>query len=78
MPETIVFTDNAANSPQTVPMTGTGTGTPTPLSIDNQFYACSGGVCDITGCADPTIVNNFYANTFTAQGGTPPYTWSSS
>jgi hypothetical protein len=77
MPDAIVFTDNAANSPQTVPMTGTGTGTSTPLSIDDQFYACSGGVCDITD-GDPTIVNNFYANGFTAQGGTPPYTWSSS
>ena len=77
MPESIVFTDNAANSPQTVPMTGTGTGTSTPLSIDDQFFACSGGVCDITD-GDPAIVNNFYANSFTAQGGTPPYTWSSS
>jgi hypothetical protein len=77
MPESIVFTDNAANSPQTVPMTGTGTGTSTPLSIDDQFFACSGGVCDITD-GDPTIVSNFYANSFTAQGGTPPYTWSSS
>jgi hypothetical protein len=75
MPENIVFTDNAANSPQTVPMTGTGTGTQTPLSIDDQFFACSGGVCDITD-GNPTIVNNFYANGFTAQGGMPPYTWS--
>jgi Abnormal spindle-like microcephaly-assoc'd, ASPM-SPD-2-Hydin len=77
MSESIVFTDNAANSPQSVSMTGTGTGTSTPLSIDDQFFACSGGVCDITD-AFPTIVNNFYANGFTAQGGTPPYTWSSS
>jgi Abnormal spindle-like microcephaly-assoc'd, ASPM-SPD-2-Hydin len=77
MPDSIVFTDNAANSPQTVSMTGTGTGTSTPLSIDDQFFACSGGVCDITD-SDPRIVNNFYANSFTAQGGTPPYTWSSS
>jgi hypothetical protein len=77
MPESIAFTDNAANSPQSVPMTGTGTGTATPLSIDDQFFACSGGVCDITDNF-PTIVNNFYANGFTAQGGTPPYTWSSS
>jgi hypothetical protein len=66
MPESIVFTDNAANSPQSVPMTGTGTGTATPLSIDDQFFACSGGVCDITN-NNPTIVNNFYANSFTAQ-----------
>jgi hypothetical protein len=58
-------------------MTGTGTGTQTPLSIDDQFFACSGGVCDITN-NDPRIVNNFYATSFTAQGGTPPYTWSSS
>lgn len=77
MPDSIVYTDNAANSPQTVPITGTGTGTPTPLSIDDQFYACSGGVCDITD-NDPAIVNNFYANSFIAQGGVPPYTWSSS
>ena len=77
MPENLVFTDNAANSPQTVPMTGTGTGTQTPLSIDDQFFACAGGVCDITN-NDPRIVNNFYATGFTAQGGTPPYTWSSS
>jgi hypothetical protein len=76
MPENIVFTDNAANSPQTVAMTGTGTGTQTPLSIDDQFFACSGGVCDITN-NDPRIVNNFYATSFSAQGGTPPYTWSS-
>jgi hypothetical protein len=77
MPDSIVFTDNAANSPQTVAMTGTGTGTSTPLSIDDQFFACSNGVCDITD-NDPRIVNNFYATSFTAQGGTPPYTWSSS
>jgi len=69
MPDSIVFTDNAPKSPQTVSMTGTGTGTgtSTPLSIDDQFYACSGGVCDLTD-GDPTIVNNFYANSFTAQG----------
>jgi hypothetical protein len=77
MPESLVFTDNAATSPQTVAMTGTGTGTQTPLSIDDQFFACSGGVCDITN-NDPRIVNNFYATGFIAQGGTPPYTWSSS
>jgi hypothetical protein len=77
MPDSIVFTDNAANSPQSVSLTGTGTGTQTPLSIDDQFFACSGGVCDITD-GFPTIVNNFYANGFQAQGGAPPYTWSSS
>lgn len=77
MPDDIVFTDNAPNSPQSVPITGTGTGTQTPLSIDNQFYACAGGVCDITD-NDPQIVNNFYATSFLAQGGTPPYTWSAS
>lgn len=77
MPDSIVFTDNAPNSPQSVPITGTGTGTQTPLSIDNQFYACSGGVCDITD-NDPRIVDNFYSTSFIAQGGAPPYTWSSS
>lgn len=77
MPENIVFTDNATSSPQVVPMTGTGIGAGTPLSIDDQFYACTGGVCDITDGA-PSIVSNFYASSFLAQGGTPPYTWSSS
>ena len=75
MPESIVFTDNAANSPQTVSMTGTGTGTSTPLSIDDQFFACSAGVCDI-GAGSNVFVNNFFTTTFEASGGTPPYTWS--
>jgi ASPM-SPD-2-Hydin domain-containing protein len=39
-------TDNAANSPQTAPITGTGTGTNPPLAINTQFFTCSGGVCD--------------------------------
>ncbi len=44
---TLNVTDNAAGSPQTVPLTGTGTGTNPPLAIDTQFFTCSGGVCDI-------------------------------
>jgi hypothetical protein len=75
MPSDVAWTDNAAGSPQQVPLSGTGSGTQTPLAIDDQFFACSGGVCDITD-GDPTIVNNFYANGFQANGGTPPYTWS--
>src|ERR671930_518418 len=32
------LTDNAAGSPQTVPLTGTGTGTSAPLAIDTRFF----------------------------------------
>jgi hypothetical protein len=69
------LTDNAANSPQTVPITGTGTGQNPPLAIDTQFFACGNGVCDI-GAGQNVFVNNFFTTTFSASGGTAPYTWS--
>lgn len=48
-----ILTDNAAGSPQTVPITGTGTGTNPPLTITTQFLSCAGGVCDIaTGSSE--------------------------
>src|ERR671932_1473440 len=69
------LTDNAANSPQTVPITGTGTGTNPPLAIDTQFFTCANGVCDV-GAGQNVFVNNFFTTTFNATGGTAPYTWS--
>jgi hypothetical protein len=69
-----ILTDNAANSPQTVPITGTGTGTNPPLAITTQFFTCAGGVCDI-GAGSNVFVNNFFTTTFEASGGTAPYTW---
>src|ERR671932_2351549 len=46
-----VLTDNASNSPQRAPLTGTGTtapGTTAPaLTIDTQFFSCASGVCDV-------------------------------
>ena len=69
------LTDNAANSPQTVPLTGTGTGTNPPLAIDSRFFSCANGVCDI-GAGRSVFVNNFFTTTFSASGGTPPYRWS--
>ncbi|HEX6679290.1 MAG TPA: choice-of-anchor D domain-containing protein, partial [Gaiellaceae bacterium] len=69
------LTDNAANSPQTVPLTGTGTGTNPPLAIDSRFFSCASGVCDI-GAGQSVFVNNFFTTTFSASGGTPPYRWS--
>ena len=74
---TLNFTDNAANSPQTVPLTGTGTGTNPPLTIDTQFFTCANGVCDI-GAGSNVFVNNFFTTSFEANGGSPPYTWSGS
>src|SRR5919198_6504368 len=41
------LTDNAAGSPQTVPLSGTGTGTNPPLTIDSRFFTCANSVCDI-------------------------------
>ncbi len=72
---TLSVTDNAAGSPQTVPLTGTGTGTTAPLAIVTQFFTCSGGVCDI-GAGSNVFVNNFFTTSFEATGGTAPYTWS--
>ena len=76
---TLTLTDNAGNSPQSAPLTGTGTtpagATPAPLAIDTRFMTCSGGVCDIAGGSN-VFVNNFFSTSFLASGGTPPYTWS--
>jgi hypothetical protein len=72
----VVYTDNAAGSPQTVPITGTGTGgTAQPLAIVTQFFTCSGGVCDI-GAGSNVFVSNFFTTSFEATGGTAPYTFS--
>jgi hypothetical protein len=70
----LIITDNAANSPQTAPVTGTGIGTNPPLTINTQFMTCSGGVCDI-GAGSNVFVNNFFTTTFLASGGTAPYSW---
>jgi hypothetical protein len=72
---TLIVTDNAATSPQTVPISGTGTGTAPQLTIDTRFFTCAGGVCDI-GAASNVFVNNFFTTTFLASGGHDPYTWS--
>jgi hypothetical protein len=75
---TFILTDNAPNSPQTASLTGTGTTpagtTPPPLAIDNEFFSCSGGVCDVGDSS--VFVNNFFTTTFLAQHGTPPYRFS--
>ena len=68
------LTDNAAGSPQTVPLTGTATGTSAPLAIDSRFFTCANGVCDI-GAGQNVFVNNFFSTSFLASGGTAPYTW---
>jgi hypothetical protein len=74
-----VVTDNAPNSPQRAPLTGTGTtapGTTAPaLAIDTQFFTCANGVCDV-GAGSNVFVNNFFTTTFRATGGTEPYRWS--
>jgi len=72
---TFILTDNAPASPQTVPISGTGTGTNPALAIDSRFFSCANGVCDI-GAGHNVFVNNFFTTTFTASGGTAPYTWS--
>ncbi len=71
---TFIVTDNAADSPQSAPITGTGLGDTPPLSINTQFFTCSNGVCDI-GAGSNVFVNNFFTTTFLASGGTAPYTW---
>ena len=73
--ENVTFTDNAPDSPQSVPLTGGGTGTAAPLAINDQFFSCANGVCDI-GAGSNVFVNNFYTNSFLASGGAQPYTWS--
>lgn len=72
---TVTYTDNASNSPQTVSLTGGGTGTAAPLTINDQFFTCSNGVCDI-GAGSNVFVNNFFSTSFLASGGTSPYAWS--
>lgn len=72
---TFTVTDNAADSPQSATLTGTGTGTAPALAIDTQFFTCTNGVCDI-GAGSNVFVNNFYTTSFSATGGTSPYTWS--
>lgn len=71
----LTVTDNAPGSPQTAPITGTGTGQNPPLALNNQFFTCAGGVCDI-GANSNVFVNNFFSRTFLASGGNPPYTFS--
>jgi hypothetical protein len=72
---TFILTDNAAASPQTVPLTGTGTGQNPPLAIDSRFFTCTNGVCDI-GAGHNVFVGNFFSTSFLASGGTAPYSWS--
>jgi putative Ig domain-containing protein/HYDIN/CFA65/VesB family protein len=72
---TFILTDNAPASPQTVPISGTGTGTNPSLALDNRFFTCANGVCDI-GAASNVFVNNFFSTGFLASGGAPPYTFS--
>jgi hypothetical protein len=72
---TFILTDNAANSPQSAPITGTGTGTNAPLAIDSRFFTCTNGVCDV-GAGSNVFVNNFFSTSFIASGGTAPYRWS--
>src|SRR5204862_679445 len=54
---TFILTDNAGNSPQNVPITGTGTGTNPALAIDSQFFSCANGVCDV-GAGRNVFINN--------------------
>lgn len=72
---TLNVLDNAANSPQALTLTGTGAGSadgsPTPLTVNTFGMNCSAS-CDI---ASPQIVNNFFATSVVAGGGTAPYSW---
>jgi Abnormal spindle-like microcephaly-assoc'd, ASPM-SPD-2-Hydin len=72
---TLIVTDNAPNSPQTASITGTGTGATPTLALDNRFFSCANGVCDV-GAGSNVFVNNFFTTTFLATGGSPPYTFS--
>jgi HYDIN/CFA65/VesB-like, Ig-like domain len=72
---TLIVTDNAPNSPQTASITGTGTGTTPALALDNRFFSCTNGVCDV-GAGSNVFVNNFFTTTFLATGGSPPYAFS--
>jgi hypothetical protein len=72
---TLIVTDNAPNSPQTASITGTGAGTTPTLALDNRFFSCANGVCDV-GAGSNVFVNNFFTTTFLATGGSPPYTFS--
>jgi Putative Ig domain/HYDIN/CFA65/VesB-like, Ig-like domain len=72
---TFILTDNAAGSPQTVPISGSGTGQNPPLAIDSRFFTCANGACDI-GAGHNVFVKNFFSTSFLASGGTAPYTWS--
>lgn len=71
---TFILTDNAANSPQQVPITGAGEGSTPALAIDTQFFTCANGVCDIAANSN-VFVNNFFTTSFEATGGTAPYTF---
>lgn len=71
---TFILTDNAADSPQTVPITAAGSGTNPPLAINTGFFACTTGVCDIAPGTN-VFPNNFFTTTFQASGGAAPYTW---
>jgi len=72
---TLSVNDTGAGSPQTVPISATGTGQNAALAIDNRFFTCANGVCDI-GAGHNVFVNNFFSTSFLASGGTEPYTWS--
>ncbi len=71
--------DTAANSPQTIAVTGTGTSPngPTPLSIATTGLTCTAaGVCAL-GFDGDQLVNNFYFTSLGVQGQlNPPFTWS--
>jgi hypothetical protein len=79
-PRTAQFTiiDTAANSPQTITVTGSGTSTagPTPLSVDTTGLTCTAGVCAL-GFDGDQLVKNFYFTSFGVQGQlAPAFTWS--
>jgi hypothetical protein len=70
--------DTAANSPQTITVTGTGTSPngPTPLSVDTTGLTCTSGVCTL-GFVGDQLVKNFYFTNLGVQGQlAPPFTWS--